>query len=527
MIRRLEQRLGRGGRPLRIAYGRLFHEANTYSPIKTTLEDVERMHLVEGDALAEAASLGGKELAEFMPHAELTGFVQAARAAGGVETVPLVSALAVPGGPLERGCFEELVDRMLRRLRAAGPVDGVYLALHGSMEVDGLGEAPEAALLRRVRDLVGPRVKIAVSYDLHANLSPGLVDPVDVLVAYRTNPHWDLAPTGFRAGNRLIRAFRGQVQPVHAWRKLPLVLGGGVTIDFLPPMRQVFRFMRRLERDPRVLSASLFMVHPYTGADDLGWAVHVCTDGDRALAAGLADELADRAWAQRKVAMPPMRSVDEALDEVARGAWRKAGPVTLVDVDDIVGAGAPGGNTHFVQALAKDDRGLVALVPVHDPAAVARAWDAPLGGRLSLVLRGTPGYDQPEVPLEATVAARHTGEFGRMVRLDSGSFHVVVSERAPLPIHPRFWRDLGLSPRRADLIVQKNFFHYRMFYLTMSFRHLPVVSRGATSFERVKTRAYRVPVHPTVDLPDWRPFDPILRRSRAAAAAANGVEAWA
>jgi len=28
-------------------------------------------------------------------------------------------------------------------------------------------------------------------------------------------------------------------------------------------MRGVFRFMRRLERDPKVLTASLFMVHPY------------------------------------------------------------------------------------------------------------------------------------------------------------------------------------------------------------------------------------------------------------------------
>jgi microcystin degradation protein MlrC len=106
-----------------------------------------------------------------------------------------------------------------------------------------------------------------------------------VLVAYRTNPHWDLAPTGFRAGNRLIRALRGQISPVHAWRKLPLVLGGGTTIDFLPPMRSVFRLDEaRSSDDVRVLTASLFMVHPYTTAEDLGWAVHVSTDGDRALA---------------------------------------------------------------------------------------------------------------------------------------------------------------------------------------------------------------------------------------------------
>jgi microcystin degradation protein MlrC len=256
--------LGRGGRPLRIGYGRIFHEANAYSPVPTTMADFERMHHLGGEALAAATTLRGVELKSFMPHGELTGFRQAARLAGNVKTVPLQSSFAVPGGPMVRADFEALVSGLSEMIRSDGRLDGVYLALHGSMQVEGLDEAPEAYIIRRAREALGPEPRIAVSYDLHANLSAGLVDPVDVLVAYRTNPHWDLAPTGFRAGNRLIRVLRGACRPVHAWRKLPIILGGGVTIDFLAPMRAVFRRMRRLEDDPRVLSASLFMVHPYT-----------------------------------------------------------------------------------------------------------------------------------------------------------------------------------------------------------------------------------------------------------------------
>ncbi|MEB2311444.1 MAG: M81 family metallopeptidase [Sorangiineae bacterium] len=505
-------RLGRGGRPLRIGYGRIFHEANAYSPIRTVRADFERLHQLEGAELARAASLRGQELAAFMPHAELTGFVQAARAAGGVEAVPLTSSFAVPSGPLTRECFDSIVAGLADAARSAGPLDGIYLALHGSMQVDGLGEAPETVIIRRVRE-AAPGARIAVSYDLHANLSSGMVDPTEVMVAYRTNPHWDFAPTGFRAGNRLIRALRGQVRPVHAWRKLPMVLGGGMTIDFLAPMRGVFRWMRHLERDPRVLTASLFMVHPYTAAKDLGWAAHVCTDGDRELAERLADQLAERAWKQRDVPMPPLRGVDAALDEVRASGWRRLGPVTLVDVDDIVGAGAPGGNTHIVEALARDDRGLKAFVPVHDPDVALAAFGEPIGTRRRFTLRGTPGYGQPEVNLDATVAARTEGEFGRTVRLDTGSFHVVVSERSPLPIHPSFWAKVGLAARDADLIVQKNFFHYRLFYATTSFRHLPVVSDGATSFKRVLAGPYELPRHPSTRISDWRTYDEALRNS--------------
>ncbi|HSQ63007.1 MAG TPA: M81 family metallopeptidase [Polyangiaceae bacterium] len=512
------RKLGRGGRPLRIAYARIFHEANAYSPLSTTREDFERMLSLEGEALGRATTLRGSELAGYMAHAELTGFVQAARAAGDVTTIPLASRIAVSGGPITPECFEWLVSDLAERIRAAGPLDGIYLALHGSMEVRDLAEAPEAVLLRRVREALGPDAKIAVSCDLHANLSEGLLSPVDVLVAYRTNPHWDLAPTGFRAGSRLIRVLRGQIHPVHAWRKLPVVLGGGVTIDFLAPMRKVFRRMRKMESDPRVVSASLFMVHPYTSADDMGWAVHVSTDGDPELANELAEELADAAWAEREVELPELFSVADAIEQAVRSPWRRLGPVTLVDVDDIVGAGAPGGNTQIVAELVRNDRGLVSLVPVHDPAAVLATWDVPEGTRVKVVLRGTPGYGQPEVPLEAVVSAKQKSDFGRIVRLSAGKLHVAVSERPPLPIHPKFWRELGIDPRRADLIVQKNFFHYRIFYAAISFAHIPTVSHGATSFDRVRNRSYRVPMHPASKLTDWRPSDPVLRRPRGASA---------
>jgi microcystin degradation protein MlrC len=503
------------GRSLRIAYGRLFHEANAFSPVRTTLEDFERLHLLSGDALTEATGLGGVELKSFMPHAELTGFRMAARVAGNVTCVPLTSALAVPGGPLTRACFDTLVERLLADLGAALPLDGVYLALHGSMQVDGLEGAPEAHLLARVRALVGNNVKIAVSYDLHANLSEGLIAPTDVLVAYRSNPHWDLCPTGYRAGARLIAALRGAITPVHAWRKLPMTLGGGMNIDFLSPLRPLFRWMRALEDNPRVVSASLFMVHPYTDAERIGWSVHVSTDGDPTLAESLADSLADRAWAMHAVAIPSMLPVDDAIAAARRSPWRRLGPVTFVDVDDIVGAGAPGGNTRIVEALARTGADLVAYVPVHDPALVDALWNAPDDSTHDVVLRGTEGYEMPAVPLRVHLAARATTDFGRMLRLDVGSLHVVVCDRAPLPIHPSFWKSVGLNARRADVIVQKNFFHYRMFYATVSFDHIPVVTDGATNLRRVRDRDYDVPMAPRSHVASWREYDPVLRALRS------------
>jgi hypothetical protein len=87
----------------------------------------------------------------------------------------------------------------------------------------------------------------------------------------------------------------------------------------------------------------------------------------------------------------------------------------------------------------------------------------------------------------------------------------VVSDRPPLPIHPSFWKSVGLSARGADLIVQKNFFHYRLFYASTSFQHVPVISAGATSLVRIRERDYAIPMAPKAVLDDWRPFDALLK----------------
>jgi microcystin degradation protein MlrC len=220
-----------------------------------------------------------------------------------------------------------------------------------------------------------------------------------------------------------------------------------------------------------------------------------------------------------------MRSPEEAIGEARGSILRRLGPVTFVDVDDIVGAGAPGGNTHILGSLVGCGTDLRSYVPVHDPALVADLWDVPLGTRRSVVVRGTPGYGMPQVSFEATVAARTEGDFGRTVRLDHAGIRLVATERPPLPIHPSFWRAVGLEPRQADVVVQKNFFHYRMFYAALSFRHIPVVSDGATSLRRVRERDYAVPMHPKAQLRDWRPSDAALRTPKAAPAKAAWGEA--
>ena len=65
-------------------------------------------------------------------------------------------------GAREAGRLRELRDELLEQLKAAMPVDGVLLGLHGAMVADGYDDC-EGDLLARARAIVGPNVVIGAS----------------------------------------------------------------------------------------------------------------------------------------------------------------------------------------------------------------------------------------------------------------------------------------------------------------------------------------------------------------------------
>jgi len=476
------------------------------------MKDFRRLHHLAAGGLAEACGRWGQEVPGMIRNAELSGFCRAARSQGRgvVEPVPLVSSWAMPSGPLDARTCEALRDELLRHLRHVGELDGVFLSLHGAMRGQGEWAEPEERFLAAVRAELGDDVPIAITLDLHGQLTPDKVDPVDILAGYRTNPHRDLARTGARAGELLIRTVRGQVRPVSAWRSLPLVLGGGYTIDFLKPMRPVFLRMKAMERDPRVLCVSLFMAHVWNDSPDLGWAVHVVTDDDPALAETLADELADRAWAERVHGPPRFLEPAETIAAVREARLARAtGVVCVVDTSDVVGAGAAGENTNFLEALLKTGQGLTWYVPLRDAAAVDTLWSHAPGDEVVLAVGGC--LDPARNPvLEIRGRLRRltrTRYFGRAAVVDLGHVQLAVTELAPYTVKPAFYKDLGLNPWRADAVVVKTLFHYRIYYAAVARKHVPVRTHGSTDLYLFKSNAFRDPVYPLEPVEDWRPAD--------------------
>lgn len=504
-------------RRLRVAFGRIAQESNALSPLATELEDFRAMHWLEGDALLEACGPLRSEAPGFVRNAELSGFVRAARRIGDVELVPTLSAWAVPGGPLSRACFDALVDVLVARLRAAMPLDAVFLSLHGSMGVSG-DRDPETTLLRRVRTAVG-EIPIAATLDLHANLTRARLETGVVFFAYHTNPHRDHAARGARAADILLRWARGEVRPTTAWRSLPMILGGSPTIDALPPMRAIYGRCRDLERRG-VLSANVLMCHPWLDADVIGWSTVVTTDGDPERAETLADELAERCWAVRDRLPPRLPSPEEAIAE-ARAAVlaRTLGVVVLADASDVTTAGAPGDSTEVLRALVAHGHGLRSYVAVRDPEAARALVHRRVGCEVDLEVGGKldPKRQRP-FRLRGTFAkARVDPGHGIRARVDvalagteasaTARVHVVVTEGPVFNLKPSFWSELDLRPWDADIIVVKNFFPFRLFYAPFARKTVYVRSGGTTDLDAAFALAFDGPIHPRDRVEDWRAID--------------------
>lgn len=500
-------------RPLRIAIGRLMQETNSFSPVLTTRADFERTHWVEGEMLLQACQPKHWEVQGFLKNLELSGFVRAAQALGDVELIPLTSAWSISGGPLEADFFEQVCQQFEAQLQAAGPVDGVFLALHGAMGVVGFQD-PESELLRRIKAIVEPHTKLAASFDLHGLLTPEKVALLDVLCTYHTNPHRDMARTGERAAKLLIGSLRGELQPTLAWRSLPMISGGGSTLDFAAPMRARFQLMKRWQEDPRVLDSSLFMAHPYFDHPDLGWSVYVVTQGDQELAESLADDLAERCWEVRTHKPPAFLSAAEAVAEVRQARWqRRVGAVAICDASDVVGAGGTGENTNLLQELLTLAPDLRTLYPLRDPVAVAELWEYPEGTTVTTTVGGRL-HPEMNPALEVVGIVRRktmTENFGRSIHFDLGGVQLVLTEGYALPMKPSFYEDMGLSVRGADMVVVKNFFHFRLYYATCCFKNLYVYSKGITDFDMSLQIETRYPTYPKDDVADWRAIDRLRR----------------
>jgi microcystin degradation protein MlrC len=386
----------------RIAIGGFQHETNTFAPTKADYGAFEAGGGWPGVKYGEPI-FGAVEGAN-IPAA---GAIQALRALGHT-LVGTAWAAASPSAHVTADAFERISSGLVENLKNAGRVDGVYLDLHGAMVSEAF-EDGEGEILRRVRELVGPRVPVVASLDLHANVTRAMVDTVDAMVAYRTYPHVDMADTGARAARLLDQMLKTGGRLKGGFHTLDYLTGISSQCSFIEPCKGLYAELARLEEKHNCM-LSFTPGFPMADFEECGMSVFGY--GAEENSTGMAVEHLRRivADAEKDFALELHSAGDAVRRAKERGEPGK--PVVLADTQDNPGAGGNGDTTGLLRALIDQQAKDSLLGLLIDAPSALRAHEAGQGASAVFTLGGLskiPG----DAPLggEFTVEALADGRF--------------------------------------------------------------------------------------------------------------------
>ncbi|MCY4061850.1 MAG: M81 family metallopeptidase [Chloroflexi bacterium] len=473
---------------MRIAIAGIATESCTFSPLLTRLEDFRRTR------------------ANDTHFSELYPFVSKYKE---VEFIGTVTAKAMPGGPVEARAYETLEGEILERLDRLRPLDGLYLDMHGAMNVSGTDDA-EGDFYAAIRAKLGPGSLLSASYDLHGNVSERAMSALDIITGYRTAPHIDAIQTRERAVRLLLRCLREGIRPHIAFVKIPVGLPGEKTSTEWEPGRRIYRAIEPEIDGERVMDATIQV--GYVWADERRMtACAIAIGKDIAAISAAARRLAQRYWDHRADFRfgVEARSVDDCIQQAMQETDR---PVLISDSGDNPTAGGVGDLTYFLErALALQAPDLV-YASIPDAEAVQRCISAGLGAIVELEIGGKleRRYALP-LPVRGRVLFIKADETNSQVVLRVDGIRIILTARRTPFHYRRQFLDLNIVPEAHRIIAIK------IGYLVpelkaMARRNYLALSPGAVNQDVASLPFQRItrPCYPFDPNMDWTPHVQLL-----------------
>ena len=483
---------------MRIAFGCIGHETNTFSPVPTSINSFKKGSYYMGEEIIPA----------FNHTSTITGgFIENAKKLE-IELVPLLWTFATPSGIVDQNAYQMLKDEFLNLLCDAKRIDGVLLDLHGAMVTEQIEDA-EGDLIQAVREVVGT-LPIVTTLDLHANITPGMAEYADVIIGFDTYPHVDCYDRGLEAAEVMSAIVRGRIHPKMAYRQLPFLTSPPAQCTMKPLMSKVLERLYALEAQSEVVTATLSMGFPFADIRHAGVSVLVTTNGDQQLADQHVDEFASYIWETRQAFDLNLVSIEQAIEQ-ANNTEKK--PIVLAEGSDNPGGGGPCDGTIILNTLIKNRvKGAVVAV-IADPESVDLSIQVGVGNNVALNVGGKtdPLHGNP-VPLTGYVKTISDGNFihkgpmgqgrigqmGRTVVIETNGIEIILTEKRIQPYDAEVLRSVGIEPTDRKLIALKSAVHFRADYTPIAHQILEVDTPGVHSPDLFSYdyRRLRRPIYP-------------------------------
>ena len=468
---------------MRIAIGGFLHESHSFAPVPTGWNDFAEPG--GWPAPMRPATLLDGLRSTGVPAA---GAIAAAEASG-LKIAPLSWAFANPAGPVTAEAFERVAAWIVADLAeaiAAGPLDGIYLDLHGAMVAECFPDA-EGELLRRVRAVAGPDMPITCSLDPHCNMTAEMVERADALSPFRTYPHVDMKQSGARALRLLVERARRGRPFARAFRQVDFLLPITSQCTLVPPMSEVFAERERIAMRHGVSELAFCFGFPYADFPGCGMAIAAYA-ADQPAADAAADEFLALVNARERDFRGEILPADRAVAEAMKA--RPGRPVILADTQDNPGGGGHGDTTGLLAELVRQKATRAVLGSINDPESAAACHKAGEGATLSLALGGR----SDGAPLQATarvlrlsngrftytgaMAGGNPADLGPSALISIGGVRAIVTSRKMQAYDLALFRHLGVEPTGEGIVAVKSSVHFRADFGPIAERVLVVAAPG-------------------------------------------------
>ena len=453
---------------MKIALVQLGYESNTFSTQRAQLQELAPDGWIAADTVAQ----------RFTGTRTGIGGVLEAAAQQGVQVVAmdLLSRNGAfnAGSMVDDGVWREAVEHICAQLAdATQDYDGVCAAIHGAACTDTLDDA-DGYFLRRVRQTVGDK-PVTAFMDLHAIVTPEMLEMTDALFGVKTYPHVDFYEMGRLAALTLIRTLRREIKPTVAWEPLPMLVQEAFSSTLQGTGKEIREYVADYAAAHGLLDATFF--HGFSTADTPCAGACVVAVSDGCVPQEEAREMAQHIWNLRHGFCQPCRDAAGAVDAALEAV--KDGYVVINETSDNPGGGCPGDGTHLLgELLRRDVEGSIFSV-ICDPAAAQACHDAGVGAKVRLSVGGHSEelFGAP-LELEAEVLGLSDGTFvcvspmypgltlhyGLSARVRCGHVEIVLVSRRMQTYDDRPIRMTGGRMEDYRIVALKSSNHFRAYF---------------------------------------------------------------
>ena len=432
-------------------------ETNTFSPLKTDLKNFKETFYAEPNKHPKTPTL----CSAVFP------LLRNKKNKGELKLIECTATWAEPGGLINSQTWNYLKNKILSEIKKSKKLDIVILGLHGAMISSNCIDC-EGDLIKNIRNILGTKVIIGVTFDPHSHLSKKCLDNANIITVFKEFPHTDFVETAKNCINLCLKTFHKLINPKISSFDVKMMT---ILPTSKEPMRSFVDKLRHLEKNKYALSLSV--IHGFMAGDspDIGAKIITITDDNKTKGDLLSSQLGFELFSYRNKLALKTLSANKSIEHAAKLCKKNKKPILVADIWDNPGGGVSGDSTILINKAISMNLKNIAVGSIWDPVAVSLCCaagekaniDLRFGGKISSS-GGSPINKRVLVKKIVRNAFQRFGKsfvpMGDSVCIAFDGIEVILNSNRSQTFSTDLFTELGVNISNKTILIIKSTNHF-------------------------------------------------------------------